>query len=94
MKLELILSSDEIRSQIPFLLIWEVWTCNSGTGRFRRLVESYFEKSEMEDIEKLVRQARQWSVVKIPDEVRLSWHTRMLWEKLTELCGLVCRQVR
>lgn len=82
------LNRDEINQQIPYALVCETMSgAKWNTGRRKRLMKERFTESEREKIYKLHKQARNWHLVKgVPDELKLSVKTLLLWQELANFC--------
>lgn len=82
------LNRDEIRAQIPYALVCETMSgAKWNTGKRKRLMKERFTEAEREKIYKLHKQARSWHLVKgVPDELKLSVNTMLLWQKLANFC--------
>ena len=88
MKAFIELSSNEIQSEIPYVLICEVMGSASwNTGKRRRLWKDCFTESERQACAKLYKQSQKWYFVKgVPDTIKVSINTLRLWYKLGEFC--------
>lgn len=90
-KLEIILTADEVRENIPYMLICEtkessVWY----TGRRRRRWNLEFSEAERKAASRLFSLAYRWSLrTGVPDEVRMSLSTYTLWGKLAAFCASI-----
>ena len=82
------LNRDEINQQIPYAVVCEVMSgAKWNTGKRKRLMKERFTEAEREKIYKLHKQARSWHLVKgVPDELKLSVNTLLLWQKLANFC--------
>jgi hypothetical protein len=82
------LNREEINQQIPYALVCETMSgAKWNTGRRKRLMKERFTESEREKIYKLHKQAHSWYLVKgVPDELKLSVKTMLLWQKLADFC--------
>jgi hypothetical protein len=82
------LNRDEINQQIPYALVCETMSgAKWNTGKRKRLMKERFTEAEREKIYKLHKQAHNWYLVKgVPDELKLSVKTMLLWQKLANFC--------
>lgn len=88
-KIDVVLSRDEIHNKIPYALICETrYGCLWETIRRRRRWLAEFSEAERNAASRLFKLAHSWYLVKgVPDEVRMSCHTFKLWLKLADFCG-------
>lgn len=90
-KLEVILTADEIRREIPYMLICEtkessVWS----TGRRRRKWNAEFTEEERKSASRLFTLAYKWALkTGVPDKVRMSLSTYALWGRLAAFCASI-----
>lgn len=88
-KINIVLSRDEVNSNIPYALICEtrygsLWE----TGRRRRRWLAEFTEAERETASRLFKLSHTWYLVKgVPDEVRMHHSTYALWLKLADFCA-------
>lgn len=90
MKVEtyIVLDRDEINKQIPYAVVCEIM-CGSrwNTGKMKRLMKQQFTETEVNAIYRMYRQAYSCHLVKgVPDELRITPHILMLWQKLATFC--------
>lgn len=91
MRVMLTLTSDEVRSRIPYAMICETrfGSCWE-TGKRRRLWKQMFSDQERGAAERLFRMAYDWYLRKgVPDKVEMSTRTLVLWQKLGEFCASI-----
>jgi hypothetical protein len=82
------LNREEIQTQIPYAVVCEVMSGSKwNTGKRKRLMKERFTEAEREKIYKLHKQAYSWHLKKgVPDELKLSVNTMLLWQKLANFC--------
>lgn len=87
-KTYLVLNRDEINQQIPYAVVCEVMSgAKWNTGKRKRLMKERFTETEREAICRLHKQAHSWYLKKgVPEELKLSVHTLLLWHKLANFC--------
>lgn len=90
-KLEVILTADEVRANIPYMLICEtkessVWC----TSKRRRRWNAEFTEAERNAASRLFTLAHTWALVRgVPEEVRMSLSTYALWGRLAAFCASI-----
>lgn len=90
MTLEIILTSDEIKQNIPYQAISELrYTGVWDTSKCRRLWDKTFSKEEIEISEKLFRQARRWYINGVTESARFNFQEYKVLDKLAKLCASV-----
>ena len=90
MKVEtyIVLNRDEINRQIPYGLVAETMSgARWGTGKRKRLLKERFTETEIDAIYRMHKQAYSWCLrTGVPDELRITPHILMLWQKLASFC--------
>ena len=88
MKFYIALNHDEIQERIPYALVAETMSgARWGTGKRKQLMKQWFTESEIDAIYRLHKQAYSWYCVKgVPEEVKMSFNTYDLWQKLANFC--------
>lgn len=85
------LTAEEVHGTIPYSLICMTRYGSSwDTGRRRRAWAADFSESEKKSARKLFRRSYDWTVGSgVPDIVRMTVSTFMLWQKLGEFCASI-----
>jgi hypothetical protein len=89
MRLYLELDRDEIHQKIPYAVICETrFGSRWNTMRRKRRWVEEFTEAERNSAERLFKMAHNWYLVKgVPDQIRLTPDTLMLWGKLGNFCA-------
>ena len=89
MKIDIVLNREEIQQKIPYAVVCETMEGSRWeTGTRKRKFAQEFTESEREHIYQLRKQAHSWYLVKgVPDEVRMSTQTLLLWHRLADFCA-------
>ena len=88
MKVFMELNRDEIHSLLPYMIIAEttkraVWS----TGRRKRMFSKIFTEGERKRCYEIAATAGRWAFVSgIPDSVRMTSETLVLWRKFADFC--------
>lgn len=87
MKIELILSGEEIEKIIPYKTICatrygSIW----NTMKRKQRWTTEFSIIEQEAAEKIFRQAYQWYIKGVPNSVRIEYLTLELLDRIVEFC--------
>lgn len=90
-KLIMVLTSDEVHTNIPYSLICMTRYGSSwNTMRRKRRWKMEFTDAEREAATRLFSQSHDWLLGRgVPDEVRMSPKTFSLWQKLGHFCGTI-----
>ena len=88
MMIELVLSGEEIKENIPYSIICmtrygSVW----DTMKRKRRWNTEFSLVEQEVAEEIFRQAHRWLTNGVPNSTRMEFLTFELWNKIAEFCG-------
>ena len=85
----IVFDREEVQRRIPYALVAETMGGSRwGTGRRKRLWSQQFTEAEREKAGKLHAQARDWYLVHgVPEEVKMTPKTILLWDKLAEFCA-------
>lgn len=89
MTMEIVLTADEIRNDIPYAIICTAHDSACwNTMRRKRRWKMEFTEAERNAATEIFRKAHRWFLVTgVPDEVRMRMTTYRLWQKLGAFCG-------
>ena len=90
-KIDIILSRDEVNEQIPYALICMTrYGANWDTGRRKRRWKEEFTEAERDAASRLFSLSHKWLLTTgVPEEVRMHHSTYALWLKLGAFCASI-----
>ena len=90
-QIDIILSRDEVNSQIPYAIICMTrYGSHWDTGKRRRRWTEEFSESERDAAYRLFSLAHKWLLTTgVPDQVRMHHSTYALWLKLGDFCASI-----
>lgn len=88
MRIELVLSGEEVTENIPYTIICttrysNVWNTMKRKQRWNK----EFTPIEQGIAEEIFRQAQQWFTKGVPNSIRMEFLIFELWNKIAEFCG-------
>lgn len=87
MIIEMVLSSEEIKENIPYSIIC-LTRCSSDWNTMKRKLRwnNEFSTTEQKVSEEIFRQAYHWFINGVPNKTRMDFSTFELWNKIAEFC--------
>lgn len=93
MDIEMILTNDEVKENIPYAMICETrYSTSWNTMRRKRMWKMDFTEDEREKAEKMFKQAYSWYTKGITETIRMDIATYRLWNKIARFCGMICKK--
>jgi hypothetical protein len=85
----IIMTRDEVQRNIPYAMICETrWGATWENSRRRRRWAAEFTERERDHAYDLFKMAYKWYLkTGVPEEVKMSTQTLVLWSKLAEFCA-------